>query len=508
MRFDLKINKEDYNGQIEKLSGRYFITKSCLATTAAIMLSQLLACSKNSNKNPPNILLVLTDDHSVPHVGCYGNRDIKTPNLDKLAAMGMRFDRAYVTCPHCVPSRASIMTGQSVVKINMTRFSALLSADIITFPELLKKSGYHTGVASRIYHLDGHNRIYSDVSKEVFFKHNLITFPKRLDYVNVAENNQGYVEQFEEFLEQAPDGKPWFMELSFDDPHRPLDKNAIPEPHDPSKLTLPPFFPDTKLLREDFARYYDEISRFDVEFGRVMDVLKKNDLLKNTLVMFMGDNGGAILRGKGTLYQFGVRVPMIVAWEGVVEPGTATDKFVSGEDLASTFLEIAGLTQPEEMTGVSFLNVLKGEPFDGREYVFAERGAHGYNLPMNTADFDLSRCVVSEQYKFIYNALWQLPFTPVDFMNEDFWLEIEIMNKRGQLDKKFADLYFPKNRPMFELYDLKNDPYEMNNLSGIEEYAEVVQELKAKLTEWMILERDYLPLPIPDTWRAVEEKMY
>src|SRR5438270_435610 len=241
----------------------------------------------------PNVLVVLTDDHSVPHVGCYGNHDIRTPNLDRFAAEGMRFDRAYVTCPQCVPSRASIMTGRSPVAIQMTRFSAPLPAEIPVFPELLKAAGYYAGIA-----------------------------------------------------------------------------------------------------------------RFDSDFGQIMGELAKRGLAENTIVMFMGDNGASQFRGKGTLYEYGVHVPLIIRWPGRVKPGSATAELVSGEDLAPTFLEAAGVTVPKAVTGRSFLKLLKGETFAGRRHVFAERGAHGQGLPTNSANFDLGRCVITKTHKLIYTATW------------------------------------------------------------------------------------------------------
>jgi arylsulfatase A-like enzyme len=134
----------------------------------------------------PNILLVLSDDHCAPHVGCYGNLDIRTPNLDRLAAAGMRFERAYVTCPQCVPSRASIMSGRSPVAIQMTRFSAPLPAEVQVFPELLRAQGYYAGVAGRTYHLDG-SRLPPETQK-VFDAYALRTFAKRLDYVKTTGN--------------------------------------------------------------------------------------------------------------------------------------------------------------------------------------------------------------------------------------------------------------------------------------------------------------------------------
>src|SRR5437867_2260893 len=129
----------------------------------------------------PNVLLVLSDDHSVPHVGCYGNADIRTPNLDRFAAEGLRCDRAYVACPQCVPSRAAIFTGRSPVAIGMTRFSATLPAEVKIFPEILKAHGYYAGVAGRTYHMDGSRQ--SPESAKVLDRHRLQTFPRRLDYV-------------------------------------------------------------------------------------------------------------------------------------------------------------------------------------------------------------------------------------------------------------------------------------------------------------------------------------
>src|SRR4051794_39069175 len=283
----------------------------------------------------PNILLVLSDDHSVPHVGCYGNPDIKTPNLDRFAAGGLRFDRAYVTCPQCVPSRASIMTGRSPVAVQMTRFSAPLAAEYKVFPELLRAAGYYSGVAGRTYHLDGAaNARTTPEAKRVFDEHGLVTFPKRLDFVKTAAGGPNILAQYREFLDAVPKGKPFVLELCFNDPHRPLDRGAIPQPHDPKKLKLPVFFPDTELVRDDFARYYDEIARFDGYFGEVLAELERRGLAENTIVLFMGDNGAALLRGKGTLYDFGLHVPLLIRWPGHGPAGAVQPDLISGEDLA------------------------------------------------------------------------------------------------------------------------------------------------------------------------------
>src|SRR5262249_49860399 len=147
------------------------------------------------------------------------------------------------------------------------------------------------------------------------------------------------IAQFREFLDAAPKGSPFVLQLCFHDPHRPLDRGAIAQPHDPAKLKLPPHFPDTPLVRDDFARYYDEIARFDSNFGEVLAELERRGLTGNTIVIFMGDNGAALLRGKGTLFDFGLRVPLLIRWPGRAPAGSTNDVMVSGEDLAPTLLE-------------------------------------------------------------------------------------------------------------------------------------------------------------------------
>lgn len=475
-----------------KLFARFVPLLALFAVTAAAGRAQ------TPPPRAPNILLVISDDQSAAFVGCYGDKQIKTPNLDRFAGEGMRFDRAYVASPQCVPSRAAFMTGRSPVAIGMTRFSAPLPRDIAAFPELLRAGGgYFMGICGRTYHLDG-SRL-PDESKAVFDRHNLRTFAERVDFLHAGSQAQ-VPAQMNAFFDRLPGNKPFFLQVGFNDPHRPLDKNAIPQPHDAKKLVLPPFMPDTPALREDLARYYDEVARLDGQFGRVLQILDERGLAKNTLIVFIGDNGGALLRGKGTLNELGIRVPLLVRWPGVIKPG-ASAALVSGEDLAPTFLQAAGLPVPKEMTGRSFLPILRGggpspdEP--QRRYVFSERGAHGSALPSNTNAFDLGRCVVSPTHKLIYNALWQLPYAPVDFLGDPFWKEIQAMNKDGKLAPELSRLYFPSARPMFELYDLARDPHEMNNLAGKPEHAAVERELKAALQEWMILSRDYLPLPVP-----------
>jgi N-sulfoglucosamine sulfohydrolase len=463
-----------------------------------LLIAVMSALAFSQTATRPNVLLILSDDHSAAHVGAYGNIDVKTPNLDAFAKEGMLFKRAYVAAPQCVPSRAALMTGRSPIAVQMTRFSAPLSEEYKTWLELLRASGYFAGVAGRLYHLDG-SANQPPETKVVFDRYNLRTFERRLDFVRTAagQTHISAITQYREFLELVPRGKPFALQLCFSDPHRAYDKNAIAEPHDPNKIKLPAHYPDTPGVRADFANYYDEISRFDGNFRQVLDELQKRGLADNTLVVFMGDNGAAQFRGKGTLYEYGLNVPMLVRWPGKIKAGSATTELISGEDLAPTFLEVCGQKPLKEMTGRSFLKLLRGEAHTGRDYVFAERGAHGSGLPTGTTPFDLGRVIIGKRYKLIYTALWQLPYQPVDFAAQPFWKELQQMHVDGKLSPLVSRLYFSPTRPMFELFDLETDPNEFNNLIGSKEQENLERELKARLQEWMILERDFVPLPVP-----------
>jgi len=482
------------------------MTRRASIVLLALALALVRSGPASAQEKParPNILIVLSDDHSARFVGCYGNKDVRTPNIDKLAAKGMRFDRFYVTTPQCVPSRASLMTGRSPIDLQMTRFSAPLPREHRVYPEILRAQGYFAGVAGRTYHLDGSAK--TGASGKVFDQYNLRTFADRLDYVKTAGQRAEILKQFRGFLDSVPKGKPFVLQLCFSDPHRPLDNVGLKETHDPKKIALPSFFPDTQLVREDFARYLDEVSRFDLDVGTILAELAQRGLLDNTLVIIGGDNGGALFRGKGTLYDLGLRVPFVVHWPDHVPAGKTSAAILSGEDLAPTMLEAAGIPVSKEMTGKSFLPLLKGKEAAQRKFVFAQRGAHGSGLPGNSAAFDLSRCAISERYKLIYNALGHLPYHPVDFAGDPMWKEVKSMHDAGKLPERLSKLYFTTPRPMFELYDLKDDPDELRNLYNSAEHTQVQRGHLEALHEWMILQRDFVPLPIPPDAPAKKKK--
>jgi arylsulfatase A-like enzyme len=289
--------------------------------------SSLAAAPLAAAPQPPNVVVILSDDHSAPYAGPYGY-PVRTPRLDRFAAEGMRFDRAFTAAPQCVPSRAAIMTGRSPVAVRISRFTSPLPPDILTLPDLLRRNGYHTGICRRWFHLDGAGRP-GPVTTAIFEKHGLRTFHKRVDFLDNTNAREKTPEIVASFLDQAPKGRPFFLWANFSDPHHVWDKDAIPDPYDPAKLPLPAHLPDLPGVREDLARYLGEVTRMDSEFGSILDVLERRGVAGNTIVVFMGDNGMAFPHGKGSLYDPGLHVPLLVRWPGVVKGGTATRELIS-----------------------------------------------------------------------------------------------------------------------------------------------------------------------------------
>jgi len=441
----------------------------------------------------PNVLFILSDDHSVPDLGCYGNPDLKTPNLDRLAKQGVLFRNAFCAAPQSVPSRAAYLTGRNVVAVDMLRFSNPLPREYVTFPEVLRAAGYHVGTLGRLFHLDG-SHDPNAVETEIHKKLGLITFSDRYNYVAFG-NEYNLIPKTEEFLNQVPKDTPFCLWANYHDPHRPwLAKEYEP---DPDKITVPQTLPDTKEVRKDLAAYYGTINRLDENLGKYLDYLQKRGALENTIIVFAGDNGCSLIRGKGTLYRVGLNTPLIVNYPPKAKANIVSDVLVAGIDVAPTILELCGVKGNPEIEGKSFVKVLNGSREEYNDYVYAVRGTHASSLPNGTGAFDLSRTVFNKEYKLIYNPLWQLSYWPVDAGGQPFWKDLVQKNKAGELESRFSkSTLFTEKRPMFELYDLKNDPNEFNNLSGKPSYEEVEYDLKLKMEEWMIVNRDMVPLPI------------
>lgn len=451
----------------------------------------------------PNILLVLSDDHSLPHLGAYGCSNCAkyalTPNLDRFAEEGMRFNRAYTASPQCAPSRTSIFAGRSPVGIRASRFAQPAAVDVPFFTDILRKSGYWVGLDGRHQHLDGKKRDEDHISVTLV-EENMRgeNFESRFDHFVQGIGTKGEALSeipgiFNAILDDIPEAQPFFLYFGFSQPHRKWgdDHDGI----DPAELQLPPDWPDLPEVRLDYARYLAEVRDLDIGFGHLMEILEKRGLSKNTLVIFMGDNGEALLRGKGTLYQRGIHVPLLIRWPEKIEAGAVRETLISGVDLAPTFLDLAGLQPDPGMTGTSFKPLLLGQPMKGRTEVYAERGWH-WGPITRTDGFDLSRSITTEKYHYIYNALPNRSYTPVDMDSKNVaWEAIKRKKADNTLTKLHQILYFRNPRPIFELYDLEKDPFQTNNLSGAFETEATETALRQKLDQWMIREGDYLPLP-------------
>lgn len=468
-----------------------------LFATAVIVLAP---ASLSGQTSKPNVLLVLSDDHSVPHVGCYGDENCRqfriTPHLDAFAKQGVRFNHAYTAAPQCAPSRISIFAGRSPVRLGVTRFAQPPRGDVRFFTDHLRDNGYWVGLDGRHQHLDGRIREAAHID-DVLRAEGMQDLEARFDHFVRSASTKGksldqVAQRVGAVLDNVPSGKPFFLYFGFNQPHRRFgtDHQEI----DPQRLKLPADWPDLSDVRVDYARFLDEVRDLDRGFGMLMKLLKDRGIVENTIVIFMGDNGEALLRGKGTLYDRGNHVPLIVRWPARIKAGSVSDVLISGIDLGATILDAAGLEVPNNIEGTSFLPAMLGEEFVGRECVFGERGWH-WGPITRTDGLDLSRSITTQRYRYIYNALPGRSYTPVDMPKTEAWLAIKAAHEKGRLSPLHERLYFQNPRPIVELYDLETDPLELDNLAGRDSHRHLEQKLRLELEEWMIREHDHLPLP-------------
>ena len=431
-----------------------------MSWTRRALLSAAAALPLAARKSgPPNILFLISDDHSAADLGCYGAAGLRTPRLDRLAAEGMRFTRAYAAAPQCSPSRSSYYSGCSPHMIGTSRQASFYPPLETSILEPLGEAGYFTAAFGKV--------------------HQGADFDRRFDLVD------GDIDGFETLFERLPAGEPFFAQIGYSDPHRPYPAPAADPPTRPENVAVPAILPDTADVRQDLASYWDEIRRMDAHVGLLLDALEERGLADNTLVIFTGDHGFPFPRGKGTLYEGGIRVPLIVRWPGLVRAGASSEALVSGVDLAATWLRAAGLPIEPKMQGRSLLPVLTGERDSVREAVFAERNWHNHSDPQ--------RAAVTERYKLIYNGRPGQPYRPTsDIAASPSWLSYLEEDVRGRLDPNIRRLLAP-SRPFLEFYDLQSDPNEFHNLAEDPDYAMERTRHEMLLSDWMHETLDYLP---------------
>ena len=384
----------------------------------------------------------------------------------------MRFDNGFVASPQCSPNRSAIFSGCSPHTIGTSRLHTPYPEWEASFVEGLREAGYYTGAYRKVHQGD--------------------PFNKRFDFYRPARV------PFSEFFDKRPAGKPFFLHVGFTDPHRPYRKGVFSPPHDPAKVIVPDFLPDTPKVREDIALYYDAVARMDAECGDVLDLLERHGLAENTLVVFMGDNGMPFPRAKGSLYDPGIKAPTLARWPGRIKPGSVTNALMSAIDLPLTWLAMAGAKPTEKMRGESLLPVFNDPQAPLRDAVFAERNWH------NT--LDPSRSVRTQRYKLIFNAQPRFPYRPASDLEASLswrsYIEEKWKSSGSALKAHHWQLLEP-SRPTIELYDLERDPGEFNNRATDPELSDVSRDLEYKLSDWMHETYDFLP-PLWKSYPAAE----
>lgn len=413
----------------------------------------------------PNILLMIAEDMSWKDWAVYGNEFAKTPHIDKVAAEGALFRNAYCNSPVCHPSRSALLTGQDIWRLrDAAVFGGTLHATFDTYPAMLRDAGYEVASSGKGwgpgYTAPGGWQVPPTGRKA--------SLP---DVLAGAKSGQ------------APFCFWWGTTLG----HR--DFNYKPDGRALDAIKVPPFLPDTRAVCEDFAGYYQEVEAFDTEVGKVVAALEDSGLAQNTILMVTSDHGMPWPRGKGSLYDMGTRVPLIVRWPGRIKPGRVVDDFVNFIDLAPTIVELAGLPASEQMTGKSLKTILLSEQSgrieEERDRTHFGLEAHPSEGPYNWwLGYMSCRAIRTDKHLYIRN-----------FPREGHpgWRPVQGGPAVGIMQKEMAaDEVVRRNyemcfgtRPEEELYDVKADPWQMQNLAGDPEFAEVKASMAKDLALYM-----------------------
>jgi N-sulfoglucosamine sulfohydrolase len=408
----------------------------------------------------PNIVVFISDDHGMLDSEPYGATDIRTPNLKLLAADGVKFTHAFAASPSCGPSRSALLTGLWPARNGAEPNHKPKRPEVPGLPKALKALGYEVAAIGKVAHND---------------------FAKYYDFDFIAGPNLGAVsaKSVAEFLNHRDHSKPLCLFFGTHYPHTPwIDNNG----YDPARLMLPPTFVDTRVTREQRARYYSSVTAADALLGEVRELTRKH-LSGDTLFIYTADQGAAWPFGKWDLYDASTRVPMIIVWPGHLKPATTQSAMVCLPDLLPTFLELAGGKVPDGLDGKSFAAVLRGEADAHRDRVFATCSGDG--------NFNVypSRSVRTRDWKYILNLhpefqhhthISRSPGLANGILYWETWL--------AAAEKSAPDAAVVKRytvRPSEELYDLKSDPFEMHNLATEPENAQRLSALRTEVKAWM-----------------------
>ncbi len=436
----------------------------------------------------PNIVLIIADDLAWDDLGAFGHPTIRTPHLDRLARDGMRFDRAFVTASSCSPSRSSLITGRYPHSTDAEQLHWPLPAAQITFVEQLRAAGYWTGAAGK-WHLGEAVRGRFDVVREADPAGYTLAANAKAGSTKMSMQQSGDIQSgctdWVPLLRARPRDKPFFAWLAALDPHRDYEEKISDAPTRPENVIVPRHLPDTPAVRAEFAAYYDEIERLDRFVGGVLGELEAQGVAGETLVVFLSDNGRAFPRDKTTVFDGGIKTPLIMRWPGRIAPGQMCPQLISTVDLAPGFLAAAGLPPAPTIQGVSFLPLLTQPARPIRPEIYAEQNWHDYE--------NRSRAVRTADFKLIVHEYPDLPLTPgADALRSVTYGEMVRLKTAGQLPAE-AQQCFIAPRARVEFYDLRQDPGEMRNVAAQPAYAAAVADLTARLANWKKITADVVP---------------
>lgn len=421
-------------------------------------LSKKRETEKLPTNKKPNIIWLMAEDMSLD-LACYGMPSVKTPNLDKMAASGVRFDNCFVTNPICSPSRSAMMVGTHQTKINAQNHRSNrdipLDQNYKPFTYWLRKEGYTT--------ILGHHAVQSKGRKtDVNFKHQPIG-----EWDGVSKF--GLFDKYDTF---ENDGNPFFAQIQLNVTHRGDWWNEIraksTHPVDPDKVVMPPYLANDPVIRLDWAKYLDQIEFMDAEVGIIFKELEEKGLAENTIVIFIGDNGRCNLKGKGYLYDSGLKIPLIIFDPRSKANGSIRKDVISSTDITATILDYAGIKVPEYVTGSPIFS-----PNFKREYVYATRDLWDEIQ-------DQSRAVTSGKWKYIRNDKPEIPLDAHQAYLEFYRPALHVMRRlkeEGKLNELESQFFF-STKAKEELYDLEEDPNEFINLASNKKYYKQLSKLR------------------------------
>lgn len=459
-----------------------------LCMSAAISLPLICNASEKVVKRP-NILFCLADDVSFPHFGTYGCRWVRTPNCDWVAEQGLKFLNAYTPNAKSAPSRSCILTGHYSWQLEeAANHFPFFPAKFKTVTEALRESGYYVGQTGKGWSpgdpgkIDGKPR---QLIGQSFDKHKL-TAPTK----EISDND--YAANFEDFLSQNRDREPFFFWFGSLEPHRGYEYGTGVERGGYKTADIdrvPSFWPDCDSVRNDMLDYALELEHFDTHVGRMINTLKRENLLENTIIIITADNGMPFPYAKGQAYHSSNHLPMVVMWAGAINStGHAVEDYVSFVDLSPTFLELAqidinqcGMQHIEGRSITPLFYSGKRVTDKSRNFAIIGKERHDIGRP-NDEGYPI-RGIKTDEYLYIYNFepdRWPVGDPQTGYLNCDGGATKSVILSRQMSDPLYWQRSFGK-RPQEELYDMKTDPECMNNLAEDVKLSKVKKELKSRL---------------------------